>query len=228
MNIDNIPATILVVDDDAVVIIVYDSGGSGTFYNVSLAINIDGGYQGTDAILLGDRVIPQQYYIEDNRGKVEYLTRAFNESFAIAPSHNKSIHLQYDRESFRLIEVAVDFEGEADPDVLTVTLKPWKWIKTIYNNDTEENPAATNAFILTFKDNGAFSATTDCNVLNGAYKIDEHKITFENIAATMKYCENSQEHMFTKMLKETQSFFFTGRGELILELKFDTGSVIFR
>ena len=41
-------------------------------------------------------------------------------------------------------------------------------------------------------------------------------------------CEQSQEMEFAKMLQETQSFLFTNRGELILELKLDTGSVIFK
>jgi hypothetical protein len=42
------------------------------------------------------------------------------------------------------------------------------------------------------------------------------------------YCENSQEAEFTKMLGEVESYYFTNRGELVFNLKFDSGSMIFR
>jgi len=42
------------------------------------------------------------------------------------------------------------------------------------------------------------------------------------------YCENSQESDFTKMLNEIESYSFTSKGELMLGLKFDSGSVILK
>ena len=45
--------------------------------------------------------------------------------------------------------------------------------------------------------------------------------------STKMYCESSQEDIFTKMLNETQNYFFTSKGQLVLGLKFDSGSVIF-
>ena len=47
-------------DKDAVLLITHDPGGSGTFYYVAAAININGRYQGTNAVLLGDRIAPME------------------------------------------------------------------------------------------------------------------------------------------------------------------------
>jgi heat shock protein HslJ len=215
-------------DDDAIVILVKDPGGSGTFHYSAIAVNTDSGFIGTDAILLGDRITLQSIRIERRRAKVEFLTRSVDESFAVEPSHARSIHLQYSPETYTLIQVAVDFEGEADPNVMTLSMKPWRWIKTIYNNDTEVIPIDTAAFDVTFLENGQFSATTDCNNIRGTATVDGHRIAFGSIISTKKYCEKSQEQIFTKMLGEVQSFLFTSRGDLILELRYDSGSMIFR
>jgi hypothetical protein len=45
---------------------------------------------------------------------------------------------------------------------------------------------------------------------------------------TKMYCEGSQESVFTGLLENTHSYHFTSKGELIFNLKFDSGSVIFR
>ncbi|MFC1615013.1 META domain-containing protein [Patescibacteria group bacterium] len=220
-------------DDDAVLILVNDLGGSGTFYYAAIAANIDGEYKGTDTILLGDRILPQKFYIDDNRAKIEYLNREFGESFTIQPSVEKALHLKFevsqsDENKLYLIDVEVDFEGEADPNIMTLDMHTWKWIKTIYNNDTELVPKNIEEFTLTFKDDGVFSATTDCNLMGGNYEVVDNQIIFEDIFATEMFCEESQEQDFSSMLEKVQSFFFTSHGELIFDLKFDTGSSIFR
>jgi heat shock protein HslJ len=48
------------------------------------------------------------------------------------------------------------------------------------------------------------------------------------MAMTKMYCEGSQETEFVKMLLEVRSYFFTSKGQLILEIKFDSGVMKFR
>jgi heat shock protein HslJ len=127
-----------------------------------------------------------------------------------------------------LIQIATDFEGEANQDVMTLDMQSWKWIKTIYNNDTAITPNKADAFILTFKENNSVSISTDCNSMHSTYKVADNQITFGPIISTKMFCPDSQEKEFSNMLSETQSFFFTSKGELIFELKFDSGSVVFR
>jgi heat shock protein HslJ len=125
-------------------------------------------------------------------------------------------------------EMAHDFEGEADPDRITLGMKTWTWIKTEYNNDTAKEPVEKDAFNLTFSD-GRVQGTTDCNSFNGAYKVDARTIHFDDkVAMTRMFCPDSQETEFVAMLLEVDSFFFTSPGRLILEIKLDSGTMQFR
>ena len=124
--------------------------------------------------------------------------------------------------------VVKDFEGEADPDRMTLGMTKWNWIKTAYSDDKIVTPLKEKKFTLTFKNNNTFSATTDCNGVGGEYKTKDKNITFDKMMSTLMYCEGSQEAEFAKMLTETQSYMFTSKGELVLMLKYDSGSVIFR
>jgi heat shock protein HslJ len=64
--------------------------------------------------------------------------------------------------------------------------------------------------------------------MGGKYTVDKNKISFTEMFTTEMYCEGSLDSDFSKMLGEVQSYLFTSKGELILELKLDTGSMIFR
>ncbi|MBP9715690.1 MAG: META domain-containing protein [Candidatus Pacebacteria bacterium] len=124
--------------------------------------------------------------------------------------------------------VVKDFEGEANPDIMKLDMTKWNWIKTVYSDDKIVTPLKDKKFTLTFKHDNTFSATTDCNGVGGAYKTKDKNITFDKMMSTLMYCDGSQEAEFTKMLTETQSYMFTSKGELILMLKYDSGSVYFR
>ena len=215
-------------DQDAVMLLVNETGGSGTFYYAVLAINVDGSYHGTDAILLGDRVAPQTYYFQGNKAIVNYADRPHGVPFTTQPSEGKSLHLQYDSSNFRLIQVAVDFEGEADPSQMTLDMTTWRWIRTVYNDGTVVTPKKPEAFSLALRKDGTVLIRTDCNTMSGKYQVSGKNIVFKDMATTLMYCEGSQEQVFSSMLGDVQSFFFTSRGELVLELKFDSGSIIFR
>ncbi len=105
----------------------------------------------------------------------------------------------------------------------------WRWLKTVYNNDTSVTPEDSNQFVLQFMDDGTFGATTDCNNLTGSYTLSETGgLTFGPIAATKKLCPGEpQEAVFSEMLGEVAGYIFTGDGTLALTLKLDTGTVLF-
>jgi len=212
---------------DRVFLITQEAGGSGTFFYVVARVNTSNGGVGSDAVFLGDRIAPQS----TNMGKgsivvVNYADRKPDEAFTVQPSVGKSKWLLLDPKTMQFGEVAQNFEGEADSTRMTLDIKPWKWIRTTYNNDTEIKPK-TDKFVLTFKDGKTFSASTDCNGVGGEYTVTGNKITFTRMFSTEMYCEGSQESEFAKMLEQTQGFLFTSKGELVLELKLDSGSVIF-
>jgi hypothetical protein len=49
---------------DSAFTLVQNSGGSGTFYYTAAALKTAGGYLGTNAILLGDRIAPQRPFVD--------------------------------------------------------------------------------------------------------------------------------------------------------------------
>lgn len=213
---------------DTVFLLTQDTGGSGTFYYAVAALNTPTGYVGSQGLLLGDRIAPQSTTLgANNNVVVTYMDRNPGESFAVAPSVGKSITLRFDPTTMQFGEVAQNYEGEADPSKMTLDMHTWNWIKTSYNNDTTVTPR-TQKFTLTFKADKTFSATTDCNTVAGQYAVTGNKIAFTNMLSTLMFCEGSQEQDFTKALGEVQSYLFTSKGELILELKLDSGTMTFR
>ena len=79
--------------EDAAMVIVRDPGDSGTFFYVAAALKVDGAYHGTNGVLLGDRVSPQDIKIRNGVVVANYTDRRTEESMAITPSIGKSKYL---------------------------------------------------------------------------------------------------------------------------------------
>ena len=86
-------------DKDAVLILVNQPGGSGTFYYAAISVNVDGLYKGTDAISLGDRISPQNFYVDGNKAIVNYVKRNFGEAFSVEPSVAESLYITVNPEN---------------------------------------------------------------------------------------------------------------------------------
>src|SRR3989344_1155561 len=98
----------------------------------------------------------------------------------------------------------------------------------IYNDGREVVPKKPEAFTLTFGNDGKFSATTDCNSMGGSYTAKNDTISFGEMYSTLMFCTDSQETEFSQLLGNIGGYHFTSRGELIFNLKFDSGTVVFR
>lgn len=215
-------------DADAALLFANDPGGSGTFYYAMLAINTGGAYKATNAMLLGDRIAPQTVEIQNGRAIYNFAERKAGESFDVPPSVGKSIWVNYDAKTNDIGELVQNFEGEADPSRMTLGMKKWMWVKTLMNDGKITTPKKPEAFSLTFKADGSFSASTDCNGVGGSYKVTGKNIVFTKIMSTLMYCDGSQEQEFTKSLNEIQSYMFTSKGELVFMLKMDSGTMVFK
>ena len=124
--------------------------------------------------------------------------------------------------------VGENLEGEADPSRMTLGMTTWRWQRAIYNDGRVITLNKPESFTLKFNNDGTFSATTDCNSAGGKYAAGNGVISFTEVFSTLMYCEGSQESEFIQLLNNTSGYHFTSRGELVLDLKFDSGSVIFR
>lgn len=114
--------------DDYGVVLVQDGGGSGTFYYAAIAVNDNGTYRGSNAILLGDRIAPQSSTMKNFVYTVNYADRAPGEPFTTRPSVGASKFLTYDGVSLGeankkdgLIEVDLPNPGTVVISPLTIT-----------------------------------------------------------------------------------------------------------
>lgn len=80
---------------DRVVILMQNTGGSGTFYYAAAAIQTGNGYIGTNAIFLGDRIAPQSVTMTNGMMQVNYADRTPDESFSVPPSQGKTLFAVY-------------------------------------------------------------------------------------------------------------------------------------
>lgn len=121
-------------------------------------------------------------------------------------------------------------DGEADPSVMKLDMKTWVWISALFNDGKELAPKKADKFNLVFNKygEGTFVASTDCNAISGKYKVEGNLITFSDMISTEMACGDSQEDDYRQILANTASYFFTSKGELILEQKFDSGTATFR
>ncbi len=219
--------------NDVVFLLTQESGGSGTFFYAVAALNTADGFVGSDGYLLGDRIAPQTTNVSPNPRHqnvvvVNFADRAPGEPMTARPSVGKSAYLKLAPETMQWGVVAPNFEGEADPSRMTLGMKEWVWLSALYNDGRSMTPRKAGAFTLTFGADGRFSAKTDCNSVGGTYTASGNTLTFGAMMSTKMYCEGSQESEFTTLLSNTASYLFTSRGELILELKYDSGTATFR
>lgn len=82
LNKDGIP--------DVAFLVTQSGSGSGTFYYVVAALKSNNGYRGTNGILIGDRIAPQQTDIDKSEVIVNFADRLPNEPMTATPSQGKS------------------------------------------------------------------------------------------------------------------------------------------
>lgn len=108
-----------------------------------------------------------------------------------------------------------------------ITNQNWQWVDTKMNNDEIITPKKSGAFSLNLKEDGAVNGSTDCNGFFGSYTISGNKLTFSQLGSTLMFCEGSQESIFTKSLAEVESYLIDSNNNLLLQLKMDSGVMIF-
>jgi heat shock protein HslJ len=193
------------------------SADGKTFYAVG-ALNTPSGWVGTSATYVGENIAPQSSSPGD--GNTIVINYAEN-------NVGKSLVLKLDQNNLEFGEVVQNFEGEADPSKMTLTMKKWAWVSALYNDGRTITPK-NDKFSITFSADGTFSASTDCNGIGGDYTAKSGTISMTNMVSTLMFCEGSQEDEFRKLLTNASGYHFTPRGELILDLKFDSGTATFR
>lgn len=109
---------------DSAVILVQNTGGSGTFYYVAAALDTDAGVKGTAAVLLGDRIAPQTLEARDGAIIVNYAVRKPNEAMTVSPSVGVTKYLIVDGETIRELLIKKETLEVASPAPLQKISSP--------------------------------------------------------------------------------------------------------
>ncbi len=81
---------------DSALLIENDPGGSGTFYYAVLAVNRDGSYRATNAVALGDRIVPEDIEFTEGHFVYRFLERKPGEPMAAEPSAQTRVVINVD------------------------------------------------------------------------------------------------------------------------------------
>jgi hypothetical protein len=89
-------------EQDAALLVANDPGGSGTFYYAVLAVNRGGSYQATNAVALGDRIVPKGIDYVDGHFVYNFLDRKSGSSMDAEPDVEEHIKVNIDPKSNRI------------------------------------------------------------------------------------------------------------------------------
>lgn len=126
-------------------------------------------------------------------------------------------------------ENASEATPNADPNIRQLLVNnAWVWEKTLMNDGTVIAPNTVGDFVITFTNDGRVQGDTDCNNFGGSFTVDGTAISFGSLMSTLMYCEGSQETQFLKYFNEVDHVFFDEAGNLVLLIKYDSGSIVFK
>lgn len=118
-------------------------------------------------------------------------------------------------------------DSKANTGELSLTGKNWSWVKTELNDDKMVVPNKDGVFGIKFLEDGKLGISTDCNQMGANYKLNGNELKISSMMSNQMYCENSQEGEFANALGEVKSYMFDKDNNLVLELKNDSGVMIF-
>lgn len=79
--------------DDAIVFLTQDTGGTGLFYHVAVALQSPEGTQGVNAVFIGDRISPKNIEVKNGQIVVNYIDRKKDEPMTATPTVETSMYL---------------------------------------------------------------------------------------------------------------------------------------
>lgn len=115
----------------------------------------------------------------------------------------------------------------ARPVEVSLTSKTWNWVSSTYGDGRVITPNKQGVFTVTFTPENTLSISTDCNHGAGEYTAIDGALEISPIVSTEMACGDSQETLFKTDLQNVSSYHFTEDGRLVLDIKFDSGSIVF-
>ena len=187
--------------DDAAVILIENSGGSGNFRYLAAVINEGGAPVNVATYFVGDREQAQAISIDGNQITLDMVSHGPDDPMCCPTQEvTKVYRLQDDQ----LVEVLVGLEG---------TL----WTLVSYGDPNDPQAVLEGSEITAEFDSaeGRVSGSAGCNSYFGAYEVDGDRLTVGPVGSTEMYCmdpENvmDQETAYLAALQSAASYQIVG------------------
>ena len=103
----------------------------------------------------------------------------------------------------------------------------WTWTGSLFNDGKRWTPADPNTYHIEFTPQGTVAVRADCNRAAGTYTTEDRRVTITLGPSTLAACPpGSLGNEYVRQLGTVSSYLFHG-GNLVLEFKFDSGSMTF-
>lgn len=196
--------------EDAAVVMVESSGGSGNFVYLSAVNNQSGSPENLATQLLGDRTQVQSIAIENGEIVIETITHGPNDPMC-CPTQKATV--KYQLQGYQLVAI-VELEGT-------------EWVLVSYGDPN--NPGSVledNAVTAVFDGvEGKVSGSAGCNRYFGGSEVSGSELSISTIGSTMMACDEElmeQEQLYLTALQAAESYQVEGS----LLLVFYSGSQV--
>ncbi len=216
--------------DDAAVLLVENSGGSGSFVYLAAVLNSEGTAENVSTILLGDRVSPESIVIANGEIVVEANTHADDDPLCCPSLKTRTTYaLQNGALTAVDTEDLTVAEETAVPDELLGT---WYWLAFQDSADGAESNdiivSDPTRYTLEFLADGIAQIQADCNSASSQISLEGSSLTFAPGPMTLAECEpGSLYNEYLARLGDVVTYVFAEDGNLVLNLKVDAGNMIF-
>jgi heat shock protein HslJ len=215
----------------AAVILVTSTGGSGTFYDLALVLDLDGQPIHFASTFLGDRVQINSLDFEGGALLVDMVTQGPEDPFCCPTQHVLQRYVLEEGElKLESSEVLSEDAGEVlsgDTTETGLTGVEWQWVEYQEMDDSLLVVGNPQVYTLVFEPQGEVQIKADCNRVLGRYTMDGSQITIELGPSTLVACPpDSLSEQYLSLLSDVVSYVMRD-GNLYLAVKYDSGIMKF-
>lgn len=215
--------------EDSAYMLVYNGGGSGSFYYAVFAMqDLFGEYVPTNMILLGDRIAPQHVELSDGGAYFMYAERATGESFTTPPSIARSLFVAYNKVTRTIESQNIPYVKKYDVTTMRLEDKKWMLASLVSEKGKVTLPRASSTYSIVFDKGNQIHITTACNVVSATYELSGDYMQISGLAGMDDFCNGINEAEFNRSMKSIMHYGFTDDGALHLYFANKKGELIFK
>jgi heat shock protein HslJ len=172
--------------DDAVVVLIENSGGSGNFRYLAVVLNQDGDPENVATGLLGDRAQVQSITVDGPDITIEAVAHGPDDPMC-CPTQKIIITYRFDGE--QLVKVSEETATAEAPATTPATIEGTRWTLLSYLNSEGETVHILPGTAITAEFTpDQIAGSAGCNNYFGSYQVEGAGITFGPLGSTQMWC----------------------------------------